>query len=205
VTDSELQRDYQQAIALRASTSRAQCPPTPAIEALAAGEGQEKERLTTLDHVMACPHCQREFELLRAIHAAGKPRAVTMQPRWYALAAVLLLAVALSLFTVRRDGPVLRGPVGTDSLPVPVAPVGDVAAANARLFVWRPFAGAAQYRIEILGSGGALVASASLVDTTWAVADSVALQVGEALQWTVEAVMPDARRLQSPITAFRVR
>jgi hypothetical protein len=205
VTDSELQRDYQQAIALRTAASRAQCPPAAAIEALAAGEGKERDRLTTLDHVMACAHCQREFELLRAIHTAGAPRQAAIQPRWYALAAALLVVVALSLFTVRRDASVLRGSAGADSIPVPIAPIGDVATASVRLFVWGSFAGAAQYRIEVLDPGGALRAAASVVDTTWALTDSVALLPGDELQWTVEAVMPDARRVQSRIVAFRVR
>jgi hypothetical protein len=32
--------------------------------------GSEEARLALLDHVMACPHCHAEFELLRAAHRA---------------------------------------------------------------------------------------------------------------------------------------
>lgn len=204
MNDSDLQRDYQRAVALRAAQGRRNCPRSEAIEALAACEGAERDRLTTLDHVMACPYCQREFELLRAIHAAGAPAKVVPMRAWYAIAATALLAVALTVFTVRRDSTTMRGD-NTDSVPALVSPSGVVDAATARQLVWRPFSGVAQYRVELLGSGGELRASASVVDTTWTLADSVTVVPGETLQWTVEAILPDARRIRSPVSEFRVR
>jgi hypothetical protein len=204
VNDSDLQRDYQRAVALRGSQGRSNCPRSEAIEALAAGEGAERDRLTTLDHVMACPYCQREFELLRAIHAAGAPGKVVPLRAWYAVAATALLAVALTIFTVNRDSTTMRGE-DADSVPALVSPRGAVDAATARQFAWRPFPDAAQYRFELLGSDGQLRASASVVDTTWTLADSVSIVPGETLQWTVEAILPDARRIRSPVSEFRVR
>lgn len=205
MNDSDLQRDYQRAVALRKSLDRRHCPSSEALEGLAAGVGSERDRLTTLDHTMACSYCQREFELLRAIHAAGaEPRVLSAPRRWYALAAVAVLAVALTLFTVNRDASTLRG-TSADELPLLVSPSGALDAASSRLFVWRAFPGAAQYRIELLEPGGRLRASASVFDTSWSLPDSVVLTPGETLQWTVDAIMPDARRVQSSIGAFRVR
>jgi hypothetical protein len=39
--------------------------------ALVERSGSEEARLALLDHVMACPHCHAEFELLRATHRAS--------------------------------------------------------------------------------------------------------------------------------------
>src|SRR5688500_6422307 len=38
---------------------------------LVRGNGSEQSRLHTLDHVMACPSCRREFDLLQAVEQAG--------------------------------------------------------------------------------------------------------------------------------------
>jgi hypothetical protein len=62
-----------------------------------------------------------------------------------------------------------------------------------------------QYRVEVLEPSGRLRAAGSVVDTSWILPDSVAVQSGDRLQWTVEAILPDARRIQSPVVNFQVR
>jgi hypothetical protein len=204
VIASELQRNYQRAVELRASADRVRCAAPDAIEALVLGNASEQERLSTLDHVMACPQCQKEFELLRAIKAAGARR-TNVSVRWYALAAVALMAVALTLISVNRNGPTIRGSDAPAVVPIALSPTGVVDVSTARRVVWRAFPNAAQYRVEVLEPSGRLRAAGSVVDTTWMLPDSVAIQSGEQLQWTVEAILPDARRVQSPVVNFRVR
>jgi hypothetical protein len=55
-------------LALRAETTpgREACPEVERLLALVERSGSEEARLALLDHVMACPHCHAEFELLRA-------------------------------------------------------------------------------------------------------------------------------------------
>ncbi|MEW5918331.1 MAG: hypothetical protein AB1762_18150 [Gemmatimonadota bacterium] len=204
MTDSDLQRDYQRAVELRVSDERMRCPTPEAIEVLVVGSGSEAVRLTTLDHVMACAQCRREFELLRAIRAAGSPRRA-ISPRWYALAAVVLLAVALTLVNVNRNAPTMRGPGVSGDMPVTISPIGEVDVSTARRLIWRAFPNAAQYRVELVDPAGGMRASVSTVDTSWSLPQSVSIQSGETLQWTVEAILPDARRLASGVTEFRVR
>jgi hypothetical protein len=52
---------------------REQCPPIERLAALIRRDEDEESRLALLDHVMACPFCQPEFELLRvAARASGE-------------------------------------------------------------------------------------------------------------------------------------
>ena len=64
-------------LALRAETApgREGCPAVERLLALVDRSGTEEARLALLDHVMACPHCHAEFELLRAA-----PRASAQHP-----------------------------------------------------------------------------------------------------------------------------
>jgi hypothetical protein len=65
-------------LSLRAESvpGRERCPELDRLLALVERSGSEEGRLAVLDHVMACPHCHAEFELLRAAH-----RATGEQPR----------------------------------------------------------------------------------------------------------------------------
>ena len=71
MSDEGLREAYQRALATRAPRELAVCPAPEAILALVRREGSEDERLSVLDHAMACPACRQEFELLRAIEGAG--------------------------------------------------------------------------------------------------------------------------------------
>ena len=46
-------------------------PAPEVIAALVRREGPEEGRLATLDHVMSCADCRRDFDLLRAVERAG--------------------------------------------------------------------------------------------------------------------------------------
>ena len=63
------------------------CPTPEAILALVRREGGEHERLATLEHVMSCAACHREYEWLQAVdeaavEAGGEPAGV-MRPAWW--------------------------------------------------------------------------------------------------------------------------
>ena len=72
MTDRRLRHSDDMLLALRGETEtgREACPEVERILTLVEGSGSEEARLALLDHVMACPHCHNEFELLRAAHRA---------------------------------------------------------------------------------------------------------------------------------------
>ncbi len=75
MSDERLRLSYDRLLALRADAGqdRATCPPVERMAALIRREEDEDHRLAVLDHVMACPFCQAEFELLRvAARASGE-------------------------------------------------------------------------------------------------------------------------------------
>lgn len=79
MSDDRLRRSYDMLLAIRADTGddRGSCPPVERIASLIRREEDEEARLTLLDHVMACPFCQPEFELLRVAERASGEQART--------------------------------------------------------------------------------------------------------------------------------
>ena len=72
MTDQRLRHSYDMMLALRSETESGHeaCPDVERILTLVECSGSEEGRLAILDHVMACPHCHSEFELLRVTHRA---------------------------------------------------------------------------------------------------------------------------------------
>jgi len=68
-----LRQSYDMMLAIRAEAAlgRETCPDVDRLLGLVERSGSEEARLALLDHVMACPHCHAEFELLRATHRAS--------------------------------------------------------------------------------------------------------------------------------------
>lgn len=68
-----LRQSYDMMLAIRAEAAlgREGCPDVERLLSLVERSGSEEARLALLDHVMACPHCHAEFELLRATHRAS--------------------------------------------------------------------------------------------------------------------------------------
>lgn len=68
-----LRQSYDMMLAIRAEAvlGREGCPDVERLLSLVERSGSEEARLALLDHVMACPHCHAEFELLRATHRAS--------------------------------------------------------------------------------------------------------------------------------------
>lgn len=82
MSDDRLRRSYDMLLAIRADTGddRGTCPPVERIASLIRREEDEDSRLALLDHVMACPFCQPEFELLRVAARASGAEARTADP-----------------------------------------------------------------------------------------------------------------------------
>lgn len=68
MADERLRQSYDRLLAIRAeqAADRVGCPNVERLAGLLARVGDEDERLALLDHVMGCPFCQPEFELIRA-------------------------------------------------------------------------------------------------------------------------------------------
>jgi hypothetical protein len=204
VTDERLHELYATAARRGATGTGGQHPTPEAIAALVRREGTEESRLVTLDHVMSCADCTREFDLLRAVERAGVESGAaghraTARRSWLmpaALAASLLLAVGLGRMLTTSGDDTTRG--GGDSSVTLVQPGAAAAAGDSLVFAWRPVPGASRYELELLEAGGNVVASAETSDTTATPAAVRALPPGE-YRWWVRATTSDARSLRSAL------
>jgi hypothetical protein len=174
----------------------------------------EAQRLETLDHVMACAECRREFDLLRAVEAAGGERTTQVRPlpsAWrrtvpYALAASLALVVGTEAW--RRSDSARLGEEqvmrGDGSGVTVVSPGGEVAAGEPLTFAWRPVAGARRYDLEVLNADGNVVFSAETRDTVVTGARPETILPGAEYRWWVRAVLDDGAQPRSEPRSFRV-
>jgi hypothetical protein len=205
---TRLQELYSQALARRDPAGTDACVSPEELLALVRTEGPEARRLESLDHVMGCPACRREFDLLRALGSAqarpaNRPSLAILGRRFtpLALAASLLLAIGVGLAVRSRVQPddTVRG---GDTKLVLVAPSTEVPP-GPLTFVWQRIPGAQRYQIELLDADGNLAFSQATGDTslTWP-ADQ--LRPGSAYRWWVRDLTPGSQ-LASPLRPLRVR
>ena len=206
MSDERLRELYAAALAGRPA-ERAH-PAAEALAALARREGSEAGRLATLDHVMSCAECRRDFDLLHTVERAGAEAGAasrgTARRGWFmpaALAASLLLAVGLGRELLRRPDDTARG--GEAGAVALVKPGSAVPAGQPVTFVWRPVAGASRYELELLDGTGAVAASAATTDTSASLAVAGTLPPGE-YRWWVRALLVDSRTVRSPLRTLRV-
>jgi hypothetical protein len=213
LTDEGLRELYERALAERAASERATperagCPSPAAILALVRREGGEERRLETLDHVMACPVCRREFELLRAIERAGERSWTTRGWRRVApiaLAASVLLAVGVGVWqrVGRRDG--LDVERGTPDTVMLLAPRADAIAGAPVSFVWHAVPGARRYELEVLDAGGTPVYGLTTGDTVVTLPDARRLGPGVEYHWWVRVTDDAGSRRASSMRRLRLR
>lgn len=176
-----------------------ECLAPEALDRLARREGTEAERVAALDHVMSCPACLRDFELLRAVQASARAEATPVRRRlpvpWLAAAVVFLAAGTVVLIPRLRHPALVTDPVrGGDSVVV----VGTPALTGARpVFDWRAVPSALSYSVEILDSADRVVAGGTVLDTTWVLPDSVTLRPGTTYRWLVAATTRDGGEIRS--------
>ena len=184
IDDGELRQAYDELLRTRAPRDRAACPLPDALLALVERSGPEDERLRTLDHVMSCASCRRDFDLLRtatesATRASAEVGAVhpTVTPHhlpWRPLAIAAGLVVAVGVGVLSRDArtntpPLLRGNGHTVTLLAP-----ESRSDGSLLLQWRRLPDAARYRVELFTPSGRLVAGATLADSSYVVAPGAA-------------------------------
>lgn len=181
---ARLQRLYSGRVAARGPA--AGCVTPEAILALVRREGGDQERLVTLEHVMSCATCHREYEWLKAVDEAAGAGGERGRRQWWsraaplALAASLVLAAGTALLVTRRGSDVERGKDGAIEL---VAPRVGEAAGRPLTFIWRPMAAASGYVLEVQRGDGSVAFSDTTADTTLTV---TGLSEGEYRWWIRE-------------------
>lgn len=201
-----LQELYAQALARRSDATEG-CVSPEELLALVRKQGDEARRLQALDHVMGCAACHREFELLRALEAAGEGsrepatvRSISRRIMPLALAASVVLAIGVGLVMRNRESDTTRG--GGSAL-VLLTPAAEVAPAQPVTFSWRPFPGAQRYRLELLDRNGAAMFSQLTPDTSLTLPAEL-LQPGSSYRWWVRDATPGSH-VASSLRALRIR
>lgn len=217
LTDTRLRELYARRLDAARRTGE-RCPEPDALLAVVRGEGEEDVRLATLDHVMACGECSREFELLRALDRANAESAsgvvtpavaatpIRRPASWrryapVALAASVLVLIGVSLLS--RDGG--RGVTRGDRTAVAlISPRTEVEAGAPIVFVWRPVSDALRYELEVLDASGSVAYSASTADTAATVPLST-LTPDVDYRWWVRAATGAGDQRASEMRRLRVR
>ena len=233
--DARLRALYERMLGARSVGVREGCASPEAILALVRREGTEEARLATLDHVMSCSDCAREFELLRAIEDVGgssvaaergvvepvatlgsaperrgrllPDRAPAAWRRYTPLALAASLVLALGLGIVWRESrPGNGGVMRGEAAVTLIAPATEVrSSASGVPFVWRPVPGAVRYELELLDTAGGVTFSATTRDTTITLADGRRLAPDAEYRWWVRAIDAAGAQRSSAMRRLRVR
>lgn len=210
LTDDKLREAYQRAQAARRAPDRERCATPEAMLAVIRREGAEEKRLETLDHVMACPACRAELDLLRSLEQAGAETEPAAAPRrrwgWtasVALAAALLLGIGAALkLSGRDDGGVVRGSGEAVTL---VGPATEIEPGAPVTFSWQPVPGAARYELELLDDKGSVVFTKTTEATSAALDDTSRLAPGATYRWWVRAAVGSSEPRASSMRTLRLR
>jgi hypothetical protein len=184
-----------------------QCVSPEAMLALLQREGAESERLATLEHVMSCPACHREYQWLTAVdQAAVQAGGAAVQRRtWWRGAP---LALAASLIAVVGAGLLVRAPWrgsepvrGENGDLVLVGPARNATVTGTPTFTWHPIPDASAYVLEIQGVGGTVVRSDTTADTTLTLPAPLP---PAAYRWWVREVTDGTEPRSSPFRTLEV-
>lgn len=212
MTDDAALRDaYRELTAARAPSDRSACPAPEALLAVVEKQGDDASRLATLDHVMRCAACRRDFDLLRAaaasaneaggdeasgLHVVRGSAGATRRLPWrsLAVAAGLVVAVGVGMLTWRpgTQPPLLRGDAHTVVL---LSPEGQ--ADGSALLRWRTVPGAAAYRVEVFAPNGRTVVADTVSDSTFVLPAAASAGNAEPLRWMVTALHGDGYEIRS--------
>ena len=204
MNDDELRRAYQRSTA----TTPGPHPEPGELAELVSGAMPEPERLAMLEHVLRCPTCSPELDLIRAAGAGARAAEHRMPlSRWMAFAAAALILVGIGALTLRGHrvavpADVMRGNHAAVAVTEPAT--GTTVAAPVRL-AWHAMDGAQSYRVELLTAGGAVIAAWSTPDTALVIPDSVRLRAREPYDMWVRAMLADRTEVSSPLVRFNVK
>jgi hypothetical protein len=199
MTDEELQKAYAELMSNASRPAREHCPPVEALSAVVNREGDEARRLEVLDHVMSCPACKADFEILRATDA-GVPRpARRTVPLVLAASVILALAGGLVWTNWRRGEEITR----SDTPVMLASPVGEIDPSTPLRLAWRPVPHAASYHPEILQNDATVAWSATTTDTAITVPDALRLETGVSYSWWVRVELDTGVELTSEVRRFQ--
>jgi hypothetical protein len=180
------------------------------IVSLIRREGSEPDRLATLEHVMSCDPCHRDYEWLKAVDQAATVAGAGEAggtPLWrrapLALAATVLIAVGAGLLIgrLRPGGETVRGPEGEIAL---VAPGDTASGVGVLAFIWRPLPEASGYVLELQRPDGDVVLSDTTTDTLLALADPEAMLPPAEYRWWVRELTEGSEPRSSSLRALRL-
>jgi hypothetical protein len=205
MNDDELRREYQRS----ATTTALGLHPEPGeLAELLGGAMAEPDRLAMSEHVLRCPSCGPELDLLRAANAGARAAERRMPlSRWMAFAAAALILVGIGALTLRGHRiavpvDVMRGNHAAVAVIEPAA--GITVAAPVRL-AWHAMDGAQSYRVELLTTRGEVIAAWSTPDTALVIPDSVRLRANESYDMWVRAMLAGRTEVSSPLVRFSVK
>jgi hypothetical protein len=165
-----------------------------AILAVVQREGPEEARLATLEHVMACAACHREYQWLTAVNEAGleadgstaaAPRRAWWRGAPMVMAASLLVAVGAGVVlsgVLRTGDDRERGASSDISL---VGPADQVLATGPITFTWHAAPGVSRYVLEVQRADGSVAIADTTADTSATVTDLSRLRPDSAYRWWV--------------------
>jgi hypothetical protein len=209
---TRLRQLYAQRVASRAGAGAGDHATPEAMLAVVLREGPETERLGTLEHVMACAACHREYEYLKAVNEAGieagSTAGIAKRPVWssrtvLALAASLAMAVGAGLLVrnVIQSGPEqVRGTGGDIAL---IAPGVSAPAGGPIAFVWRPVTGVTRYVLEVQRADGSIAVADTTGDTV-ATVEAGRLLPATSYRWWVREVTDGSEPKSSAFRELRV-
>ena len=188
--DATLREAYRELMAAREPRDPSACPAPEALLAVVERKGDDATRLATLDHVMGCAACRRDFDLLRTAAVSAEESAASGKPsrhvtrgsgspvrrfplRSIAVAAGLVVAVGVGMLTWHPGTrqPLLRGDANTIVLLAP-----EQRPDGSALLRWHTVPGAVAYRVEVFAPTGRTVVADTVNDSTFvlpATADAV--------------------------------
>jgi hypothetical protein len=208
---ARLQQLYARRVAARGEAG-ADHVTVEAILAVVRREGTEEERLATLEHVMSCAACHREYEWLTAVDQAGVEAGGGIRaggrPAWWRGAP---LAMAASIAALVGAGVVLSGVLrsgadrerGTAGDIALVAPGGAAGAGVPIAFTWRALPEASGYVLEIQRADGSVVLADTTGDTV-AVVEAGRLRADSTYRWWVREVTDGGEPRSSRFRGLRL-
>jgi len=153
------------------------------------------------DHLTTCGECREEIVTVTRLARSLRTRRQWVMAVPLAAAAVLLLAIIPWRGSPRVEGPVLREPAVTTTIPPTLlAPIGAVGALP-RLS-WTSVPHADRYGVTVFDSSGAVIWETQVGDTSVAVPDSISVQPGAAYFWKVAARTGWDRWVASDLVSF---
>lgn len=207
MTDEELRDRYQEALRNQHQATRDGCPDPETMRQVLERELPEPDRLGHLDHIMSCPDCVRDFELLRSV-AIRVPRpspGIRHRP-WLAVAASVVAVVGAGWWWTSR----IAEQTGSDTFRGieagwQIAPEGGAAVTLPVTFVWHPVPDAGGYTLELIDETGMVAARMETADTTLRVtAEATAWSPGD-YHWWVIAHLSGGRQVRGTPLLLRLQ